>query len=270
MKKLFLAIASVALLFATSCKTPGEGEFIATIVDGTYTSSAPAKDGMSTKTTIDTKKRYVIWQEGDQIAINNSIYTTSSSSKTVIFSPVDAQKPATGQSFHAFYPVSIAGSGATGVMPATQTYEEGKLNNLPMYAYSTDNELSFYHLFAVVTVTVPSNINVSTIDVETTDAKALYGSFDVVSDGNGGYMAKMTQAVDDDHKKVTLICNDILSNKIIFYIAVPAATYDNLTVTITSTEGNKVVREFSGSALSTSGPDYSSSQYDDGGYSIMF
>ena len=103
-------------------------------------------------------------------------------------------------------------------LPATQTYVEGSINQFPMYAESSNDQLTFKNLCGVLALNLTkANINISSITI--TANSAVNGTFAVdnttgtpiLSDGNGT-------------NTVTLNCataQSISSGKV-FYIALPA------------------------------------------------
>jgi len=234
MKKSLLALAAVALLFATSCKKESvnpavdvpEGSFLATIDNGANPQNAPRiNDGMGTMTTID-GSNYVIWENGDEISINGSTYTTSSTpGNTVVFSGGNA----TGSTFHAFYPASIAGTDNAGTLPATQTIEfdnqgNAKVNNLPMYAYSTNNQLTFHNICAALKITVSVACNSIVVSAD----ENICGEFTV---DNTTHTAQLAGTGEHLGKSLTVSrsTGSFTANEII-YVAVPANTYHNFTI----------------------------------------
>jgi len=233
MKKALLAIAAVALLFATSCNKENvnpavdvpEGAFLATIDNCANPQNAPVvKDGMTTKTTIDAN-RYVIWEAGDEIKINGVIFTANTSGNSVVFEGGKVKSTA----YHAFFPASIAGTDNAGTLPASQTIVDGKVSNLPMYAYSTDNQLTFRNICAVAKITIPSFLNGAT-KIELSSDQRMNGAFTV--DANN--KAVMSTAAQNDADKMVTIAkaSGTFATDEVVYIAVPAQAYTNLKIEV--------------------------------------
>lgn len=167
------------------------------------------------------------WEAGDVISIDGHDYEASSSGVTTPFTGTGA----TETTHHAYFPASIY-NGGTPTLPAVQSYEEGKFN-MPMYAESSTEELEFKNICTVLAVSV-SNADidqVKAIKVAST-SKALSGAFTVASDGT----MTMT-APDDASKTVTLTCETAVSMTTaekVFYIAIPAQTYSDLKIYVSS------------------------------------
>lgn len=167
------------------------------------------------------------WDAGDIICIDGHDYEASSPGVTTTFTGTGA----TEATHHAYFPASIYNGGIP-TLPAVQSYEEGKFN-MPMYAESTTEELEFKNICTVLAVSV-SNADidqVKAIKVAST-TKALSGAFTVASDGT----MTMT-APDDANKTVTLTfatAVPMTSEEKVFYIAIPAQTYSDLKIYMSS------------------------------------
>ncbi|MCQ2344009.1 MAG: hypothetical protein MJ002_03680 [Paludibacteraceae bacterium] len=233
MKKLFIVATAMVMLLATSCKKDqnapenvafGENEFLATIDNGANPQNAPrVKDGMSQMTTINGNN--VFWESGDIIYINGSAYTTNTSGTSVVFSGGNA----TGSTFHAFYGVeNPSETEASAVLPAIQTYESGKVRNLPMYATcGSDHVLTFHNICAALKIELPSYVNGAT-KIEVMADKAINGAF--IIDDNAAVMDASLE--DDTYKTVTVAKeeNAAFATGEFVYIALPAAEYESLNI----------------------------------------
>ncbi|MCQ2344249.1 MAG: hypothetical protein MJ002_04905 [Paludibacteraceae bacterium] len=247
MKKVLLAAATVAMLFATSCKKDvnapeniqlGENEFLATIDNGAVPQNAPAvRDGMNTMATIDGDRR-VFWEESDHIAINGCEYMAETYGNPVKFTPVNPNQVAEGNEFHAFYPASIASEGPhhNGTLPEVQIYTaDNNASNLPMYAYSDNKQLTFHNICAVLKIEVPADFAGAT-KIEASSDQIMNGGFSI-SNPNDKYTAVMdgneyAEYVGDEFKKVSIRKSDytpFVEDEVV-YIAVPAQEYTNLRV----------------------------------------
>ena len=219
MKKNLVSLMSLTLLVGlvslTSCKkenTLGNGtQFRATVEDCTSQNGKTALDGFNLN-----------WVAGDQIAIYGTagagIYsaTPQTPATVAVFDNVSGE---TGDGpFRAFYPTTLTTDGVNITLPTTQTYVEGSINEFPMYAESSNDQLTFKNLCGVLALNLTkANINISSITI--TANSAVNGTFAVdnttgtpiLSDGNGT-------------NTVTLNCataQSISSGKV-FYIALPA------------------------------------------------
>ena len=219
MKKNLVSLMSLTLLVGlvslTSCKkenTLGNGtQFRATVEDCTSQNGKTALDGFNLN-----------WVAGDQIAIYGTagagIYsaTPQTPATVAVFDNVSGE---TGDGpFRAFYPSTLTTDGVNITLPTTQTYVEGSINEFPMYAESSNDQLTFKNLCGVLALNLTkANINISSITI--TANSAVNGTFAVdnttgtpiLSDGNGT-------------NTVTLNCataQSISSGKV-FYIALPA------------------------------------------------
>ena len=219
MKKNLVSLMSLTLLVGlvslTSCKkenTLGNGtQFRATVEDCTSQNGKTALDGFNLN-----------WVAGDQIAIYGTagagIYsaTPQTPATVAIFDNVSGE---TGDGpFRAFYPSTLTTDGVNITLPTTQTYVAPSINEFPMYAESSNDQLTFKNLCGVLALNLTkANINISSITI--TANSAVNGTFAVdnttgtpiLSDGNGT-------------NTVTLNCataQSISSGKV-FYIALPA------------------------------------------------
>ena len=217
MKKNLVSLVSlvclVGLVSLTSCKkenTQGNGtQFRATMED--CNAAKTELNGTALE-----------WVSGDQIAVYGTagcgIYsaTPQTPATTAVFDNVSGE---TGDSpFRAFYPTTLTTDGVNITLPATQTYVEGSINQFPMYAESSNDQLTFKNLCGVLALNLTkANINISSITI--TANSAVNGTFAVdnttgtpiLSDGNGT-------------NTVTLNCataQSISSGKV-FYVALPA------------------------------------------------
>ena len=219
MKKNLVSLMSLTLLVGlvslTSCKkenTLGNGtQFRATVEDCTSLNGKTALDGFNLN-----------WVAGDQIAIYGTagagIYSATPQTPATV-AVFDNVSGSTGDGpFRAFYPSTLTTDGVNITLPTTQTYVEGSINEFPMYAESSNDQLTFKNLCGVLALNLTkANINISSITI--TANSAVNGTFAVdnttgtpiLSDGNGT-------------NTVTLNCataQSISSGKV-FYIALPA------------------------------------------------
>ena len=222
-KYIYMAVAAIAAL--SSCtpdetgdvNTNGSDEaFIATIETG------------NTRTTLGTGDNAgkVFWESGDKISINGVTYTGTpdkdNATKATFEKDGDA---ATGTTFSAYYPASLY-DGTNATLPAEQTYEAGKISNLPMYAQSDDHNLVFKNLCGVLAITVNSSdfSEVSSIDVYSDNW--MNGEFTVDA---SDYSMSFSGTIADANKKLTLSMGTTpmsITTSQVFYVAIPAGTHN--------------------------------------------
>lgn len=240
MKKIFMAIAAMTMLIATSCKesvntpedlVPGDGEFLVTIANAPR-QEAPT-NGKTVKTVI--VGNDIRWTVGDVISINGVNYETDNSNATVIFRLSEgsgAQKDADGK-YKAYYPAEIDPTN-TGRLPETIQYNGGNLKNLPMYAESKNNVLTFHNICAALNITVPVACNKIVISAD----ENLAGEFSIEYDATSTPMAVLSTTAEGMSKTVTV--NGTFTAGAPVYVALPAGTYNNFTVKFNN--GDEVLR----------------------------
>lgn len=218
----FSVLASLAVL--VSCqkedgKNPSFDMFTASIVNG-----------FNTKTTI-TNDRKVYWEADDEVSINGVKYkaTPKADATKATLAKYDSKSAPTG-TFYAYFPYSIY-DGTTATLPSNQTYAAGKLN-APMYGESATNTISFKNICAVLAITVKSSemATVKKIRVSSSNC-AMSGAFTVSSD-----KAVLTSP-GTIANNVILDCGTgaaPASEGTVFYVAIPAQTYRNLLIELSS------------------------------------
>lgn len=236
MKKCILAIVAITLAIGVSCKREeqqvnppvdiSEESFLATIDNGSNPDSVPkVDDDMTTMTTITTinNTKIVNWEAGDIIYVNGKAYVTSTSGESVIFSPVNANDPATGDNFVAFYGIkSPASNSATAVLPATQTYVGGKVSNLPMYAIcGSERVLTFHNICAALRITVPVNC----VRIKLTASEPLSGGFAMSAD-TAKPVAILSSGDTHNYVEIVKSSGEFVAGEEI-YLAVPQGNYTN-------------------------------------------
>ena len=228
MKKNLVSFALLALLVGllsmTSCKkenTLGNGtQFRATMEGCTSQDGKTVLNGTALE-----------WVGGDQIAVYGitgaGIYsaTPQTPATTAVFDNVSGE---TGNApFRAFYPTSLTTDGVNITLPATQSYVEGSINEFPMYAESSDNQLAFKNLCGVLKLHLTkTGVNISSITITT--ASEINGTFSVSynsGDPELTYSANGTTIT-------TLTCatpQSIAEGKD-FYIYLPEGSYSGLQI----------------------------------------
>ena len=184
----------------------------------------------------------VLWRSGDAIAVvdnaaNKGVYTTESvtSHAEFILRSGDA---ATTPDYKAWYPAGIYNDG-TPTLPAVQTYVEGRsaaegnICQAPMYAESGTSNLEFKNLCGIVRLNITTSL--STIKVRRIVLRADKGMSGAISNhaslATDGYAAAVSGTAG-----VTLDCGSpcipINSTARAFYVAIPAGTYTNFSITV--------------------------------------
>ena len=240
----------LAMLFAAGCEReyivsrdlPGFGELSAT---SPTLFTATIGGGDTTKTTLGdadaSGDRPVKWSGDDSISIGGGTYTVSSGAGTTTATFTGSGAVKDNGVYKAYYPVSLYNSG-TPALPAVQRYAAGRIDNLPMYAESSDTELNFKNLCTVLEfkLTGDGTKALGSIGVKSAAAdRKLSGPF-TVNWNNGAPALAMSAGASDS---VTLHCGAagvaLSSEAKSFFVAIPAQEYrkDELTVTLKDLSG---------------------------------
>ena len=236
MKKHYLLAAAVATLLATGCQKDQELVTLGAEID------QPAK------TYID--NRYPCWSEGDQVYVNTAVYPVSaiSGSSAQIADVVGSD------SYRAIFPASLVTPGsniATSAtipvtLPATQKYQvvDGHQRvDAPMGAYTDGSTLLFHNLCSIVHVVVNntsgSDMTLGSLKVEAANAM-LSGTGTATV--NGADDDGITLSSDASHAvslRLSGATNVTLAAgaQSAFDIYVPSFPTDNVTITLTTTNG---------------------------------
>ncbi len=200
----------------------------------TATTEIPA-----TKTALDASLN-VVWQAGDEITVmgGSSIgtYTTTADGDTKATFTHHSGTEATTSPYKAWYPTTLYDN-VTLVLPATQTYTAGNITGNPMYAESETANLSFKNLCGII------KLNISTTQTGKKVRKIVLSADQGMSGEISNFATLSTDptAAVSGTAGVTLDCGtegvEIGSNAIPFYISVPAADYENLAITVETTDG---------------------------------
>ena len=235
-KVLLLFTLTAALLLAASCQKEQELVTLGAVISQTG------------KTYID--DRYPCWNEGDQVYVNNAAYTVSaiSGSSAQIANVVGAD------AYRAVFPASlvtegsnIANNGSIPItLPATQRYQvvDGHQRvDAPMGAFTEGSTLQFYNLCSIVHVVVNNNtgsdMTLGSLKIEAANA---YLSGAGTATVNGTSDDGITLSSDASHAvslRLSGAANVTLAAgaQSAFDIYVPAFTTDNVTITLTTTNG---------------------------------
>lgn len=219
--RIFLMAALVAVGLASCTKDESKVSFTATMED------------YGTKTELSSNGHSLLWQDGDQIMVNGSIYQTDEGGHTSAeFSYVGSgSEPELSAPYIATYPTDYWNTAGTQLtLPATQNYVEDGMEKFPMCCKSYHTNLGFKNPCGVVRIhPTKSGKNITRIIIET--ERYITGEFGVAF--NDDYTPKMTYAA-NGLKKVRLTCPQgrSISNGEDFYIYLPPATYGLFKITL--------------------------------------
>ena len=213
-----MAVAAIAAL--SSCSSDNDFEENQTGKQA-LVFTATMENGEGSRATFDSGNKCAAWEAGDQISINSKTYSAQEAGATTTFKAVG--EGATGETYVAYFPADLY-NGTTATLPAIQTYEEGEFK-MPMYAESTNTELAFKNLCAVLAVKVTSADIAKLKSIKVTSDKKLNGSFTVAdskavmgTDGTNTVVLESSSAL------------TLTSEGTTFYIAIPAQEYKYLNI----------------------------------------
>jgi len=256
-KLLYIAVAAIVALSSCSDENVIDNENDNNKVNA-QVFTATIEGDEATRTTLATGssdgQKKVNWSDGDQISVNGSLYSTTSTTNTADFTLVDGQTAAVAKSsyYKAYYPAALYNSG-TPTLPASYDYVSGQFN-LPMYAQSTTTELGFKNICGVLAITVPSSQMTSVSSIVVSSDKQMNGALSSISTAGVLKFKSKTLAAAD--KKVTLNCNASGSNTTIsqagktFYVAIPPQTYGYLQIEVTDGTVTKTMKTTAGAEIS--------------------
>ncbi len=231
-KYLFIALAAIAAL--SSCS---KENLVANEENGKEAQvfTATMEDGITSKATFDQTNKCALWEVGDVISIDGHEYTADQAGASSTFTGSGA----TESTHHAYFPASLY-NGGTPTLPAnvSEKWAEGQFN-MPMYAESPDLNLSFKNLCGVLKITVTSAqlTSVECITVSSTNC-ATSGAFNVTDK-----KAVLTDA-SNTANTVTVTYTDAVATDAtgkVFYVAIPAQTYKNLSIAVSDGTTTKVM-----------------------------
>ena len=240
MKKNLVSLMTLTLLVGlvslTSCKKEnalGDGtQFRATVEDCTSQNGKTALDGFNLN-----------WEAGDQIAIygTSGPGTYSATPQTPATVAVfDNVSGSTGDGpFRAFYPTTLTTDGVNITLPNTQTYVEGSINEFPMYAESSDNQLAFKNLCGVLKLHLTkANTNISSITI--TAASEINGTFSVSY--NSGDPELIYSANGTTTTTLTCATAQSIAEGKDFYIYLPEGSYSGLQIEMNTDDSRYCVK----------------------------
>lgn len=243
--KVILGIAITALL--TSCET--KETFYLELVEKDPTTdvtfSATIDNGTDSRTSLSANNganyHFLYWTKGDAISIYDgtsiSTFTTESDGMaTGEFTRKSGDIKDDADLYTAFYPSSITVNSMT--LPSEQTYVKDNVANYPMYAQSSDKELTFKNLCGIVRLSLKSQdadmVKVSKI-LLSAEGTGMSGRFSIDADG---------AAVVEGSDGVVLDCDSPVSLSVSeatdFNVIVPRGSYNPLNVSIYNAEGEGV------------------------------
>ena len=250
MKKLFAILIAISAGLFVSCaqedkvetkpKTEKSPELVFTATTEPATKIALEKEG-------DTYN--VLWRSGDKIAVRNYIngtppvgfYTTTSNTTHAEFT-YDSGAELTGGPYYAFYPAEYW-SEQNAAYPMVQNYTPGVIN-APMFAYSSTTSLQFKNIGALIRINLKTPLEgkkVKKIYLYST-AQSFSGTITNIASLNNNPTATVDQNSPAQHP-VILECGnegvEIGSDPTPFYFAVPANTYNELTICVITVDGIK-------------------------------
>ena len=232
---LFEIVALVGLVSLTSCKKEklGNGtQFRATMENCTSQNGKTVLNGTALE-----------WVSGDQIAIygtagGGSYSATPQSPATMaVFDNVSGESG--NAPFRAFYPTTLTTDGANISLPKTQTYIEGSINEFPMYAESSSNELTFKNLCGALKLHL-TKASTSISSIAVTAASPINGTFSV--DYNGGNPELDYVSGGTNTTKLTCSTAQSIADGKDFYIYLPEGSYTGLEIVLNTNEGGYCVK----------------------------
>ncbi len=246
--KLFLAVAVVLTLGATSCKKEERGVRLTSF----YASSEENISEDDNKTYLDGGTMY--WYEGDLVKVWGS-----NDSRGYIYESAKGGEPSTkfeyartGSApildvpFSVGYPSDYWSDRNILTLPSTQQYAYGSVEKIPQYAYSeSSEEFTFRNTCGLVRLNLThSNTNIQRISITTNSH--IYGEFSVTMNNKKPSLTY----VGSGGKTVSLVCPNpqSISNGRNFYIYLPPRTYSRFEIVMT-TDDNRTVTKIANGAI---------------------
>ena len=244
MKK-YLVFAAVATLVLTACQQETNPilEATETLPDNHLVFKATTESSATKTELSDNGSNFdVVWRAGDRITIvdgaatpNVAVYSTESTTTHADFTPYTSDEVDTPV-YKAWYPANIYNAG-TPTLPAIQTYVADNISGSPMYAESGNTSLAFKNICGII------RLNLSTTMI----GKSVSSISLSANEGMSGAISNAATLADDSYiaavsgtAGITLNCGagiDISTTPTAFYFSVPAGTYTNFSITVTTTDG---------------------------------
>ena len=236
-KYFFMAVTAIAAL--SSCSNDNEFE-PSKIGKQALVFTATMEGSEGTRATYNSDKKCASWEEGDQISINGKTYNAQSAGLTTTFKAATEGQEAEGSTYNAYFACTYDGTTATLPAEINETWDEGKFN-MPMYATSTTTDLAFKNLCGVLKITVKSAQLASVKSITVSSANCATSGAFTVSDKDKA--AVLTDA-SNTANTVTVTYTDAVSTDAtgkVFYIAIPAQTYKNLSIAVSDGTTTKLM-----------------------------
>lgn len=212
-------------------------------------------DDAAVKTTIDGVKIY--WNTGDEVSLNGSIFVATvdeADPAKAVFSLKEGQTaPAKAEEYRVYYPPSayLANQPSSFKISGAQTYAGNDISGVnPMFAYSTNLEgtVHFKNVCGLLALDLQGTDKVKSIMVSAPSDKYLYGTLSDFAYGTAeDAITYSTFANVGRGSSVILNCAEAIqlseSEATRFYVAIPEAAYDNLTITVTVDSGDPFIFE---------------------------
>lgn len=241
--KIFFGVT--AMLMLVSCEKSLEMEYgnetekTFSIFTASTESALPTRTSLSASTNSD--NRYSLnWKSGDKISISDgkstAIFTTDdNNTPNAEFTKSMGAIDITALQYTAFYPSTITTSNME--LPSSQNYVIDNIENYPMYAISTNKELSFKNLCGIIRFSLKSEENeqVKISSISLSADKGMSGVFSIDNDnaavvsGNDGVVLKCSEIV-------TINANTTTD----FNIVIPKGEYNPLKVKICDANGKEI------------------------------
>jgi len=188
----------------------------------------------------------VNWSNGDQISINGSLYSTTSTTNTAVFTLVDGQTAAVADAqgkYKAYYPASMYNNG-TITLPASYTYAKDEFN-MPMYAESKNATLAFKNLCGVLAIKVPSTQMKKIKTFEVLSNMLMHGTIGITVKDDGTLSYTLSGKSNENYCKTVVDCGSTLTNfssYIKFYVPLLPDTYYPITIKISDGTNTKIMQ----------------------------
>lgn len=264
--KIFLAVAVVLTLGATSCKKEESGERLTSF----YASSEEDNAEGDSKTHL--SGSYMYWDANDSVSVwgsNDSrryIYKAAyGNSTTTRFDYArTGNAPILSAPYVVGYPARYWTSKNVVTLPATQKFVSNGANYIPQYSYTESSSssssiptMNFYNVCGLVRLNLTKpNTNISSVSITTNSP--IYGDFSISTSyrysGAPAYRydyIPSTSYAGNGGNTVTLVCNtpqSINSSKN-FNIYIPAGTYSQFEIIITTTDNRTITKRANSSIV---------------------
>lgn len=267
--RLFIPLVSLAVisLVSTSCKKEESGERLTSF----YAASEDDNSEGEGKTHLSGTTMY--WDANDSVSLwgaNDSrryIYKAAYGGSTIARFDYarTGNAPILNAPYIVGYPSCYWTSKNVLTLPATQQYVANGAKDIPQYSYtpssssssfsSTSPSLRFFNVCGLVRLYLTkSNTYISSISITTNTA--VYGNFSIsTSSQYSGYpyyeynYIPSTSYVGNGGNTVTLVCNtpQSISGGKYFYIYLPARTYSQFEIVITTSDNRTITKRANGS-----------------------